>query len=115
MAQTFSLCELPHRQECLCHNNIYCVHMSFSRELIETVGFVAGALTTASFLPQLVAVYRQKSAKDLSWSYLAMFTTGVSLWEVYGFMLSAPPIIAANAVTLALLGCIMALKIKYHH
>lgn len=89
--------------------------MSYSRELIEAVGFIAGAITTASFVPQLVAVYRQKSAKDLSWSYLGMFTTGVTLWLVYGLMLSAPPIIVANAVTLALLLGIMVLKLKYHH
>lgn len=89
--------------------------MQHSRELVEIIGFSAGAITTASFLPQLIAVYRQKSAKDLSWTYLAMFTSGVVLWLVYGLMLSAPPIIAANAVTLTLLGCIMTLKIKYHH
>lgn len=89
--------------------------MQHSRELVEAIGFFAGAITTASFLPQLIAVYRQKSAKDLSWTYLAMFTSGVILWLVYGLMLSAPPIIAANAVTLALLACIMTLKIRYHH
>ena len=89
--------------------------MSFSRELIEMVGFLAGTITTASFGPQLIAVYRQKSAKDLSWSYLAMFSTGVSLWLVYGLMLAAPPIIVANAVTLALLVGIIVLKLKYHH
>jgi MtN3 and saliva related transmembrane protein len=89
--------------------------MQTSREMIEITGFVAGAITTASFLPQLVAVYRQKSAKDLSWSYLAMFTTGIVLWLAYGVMLAAPPIITANALTLGLLVAIMTLKVKYHH
>lgn len=89
--------------------------MEISPQLIEATGFAAGALTTASFLPQLLAVYRQKSAKDLSWSYLAMFTLGVGLWFGYGVMLARPPIIAANAVTLALLGGIIGLKLKYHH
>jgi len=89
--------------------------MQHSREIVEIVGFIAGAFTTLSFLPQLVAVYRQKSAKDLSWIYLATFTTGVGLWLFYGLLLSAPPIIAANSVTLVLLMAIMALKVKYHH
>jgi MtN3 and saliva related transmembrane protein len=89
--------------------------MPHSTELVEIIGFIAGAITTFSFLPQLVAVYRQKSAKDLSWIYLATFTTGVALWLVYGLMLSALPIIAANAVTLTLLAAIMTLKVKYHH
>lgn len=78
-------------------------------------GFAAGILTTFSFLPQLIAVYRQKSAKDISWLYLATFTTGVVLWLTYGLMLSAPPIIVANLLTLALLAAIMTLKVKYHH
>ncbi len=88
--------------------------MHFSSQLVEMVGFLAGAITTFSFLPQLIAVYRQKSAKDLSWLYLATFTAGVGLWLTYGLMLSAPPIIVANVVTLALLAAIMTLKVKYH-
>ena len=89
--------------------------MHFSSQMIELTGFAAGAITTFSFLPQLIAVYRQKSAKDISWIYLGTFTTGVALWLTYGLMLSAPPIIVANVVTLALLIAIMTLKVKYHH
>ena len=89
--------------------------MQTSRQLIEMVGFIAGTITTASFLPQLIAVYRQKSANELSWSYLTMFSIGVVLWLVYGLLLSALAIIVANSVTLALLVGIIVLKLKYHH
>lgn len=82
--------------------------------MVEIVGFAAGTICTVSFLPQLIKVYKEKSAQNLSWWYLVTFTFGVALWLLYGLMLSAMPIIAANGVTLALLGCIMALKIKYH-
>jgi MtN3 and saliva related transmembrane protein len=88
--------------------------MQTSREMIEIVGFVAGTICTVSFLPQLVKVYKEKSAQNLSWWYLVTFSCGVALWLFYGVMLSAMPIIAANGVTLALLGCIMTLKVKYH-
>ena len=44
---------------------------------------------------------------------LLTFSGGVVLWLVYGFRLWAMPIIVANAVTLALLLALMALKARY--
>jgi MtN3 and saliva related transmembrane protein len=86
---------------------------AISSRLIELTGFAAGAICTVSFLPQLLKVYKEKSAENISWWYLVTFTFGVALWLLYGLMLSALPIIVANGVTLALLGCIITLKIKY--
>jgi MtN3 and saliva related transmembrane protein len=88
--------------------------MQLSSQIIEATGFTAGALTTISFFPQLICVYRQKSAKDLSWGYLAIFTAGVVFWFAYGIMLRAMPVIVANAVTFTLLAAIMVLKVRYH-
>jgi MtN3 and saliva related transmembrane protein len=79
----------------------------------ELLGFLAGTLTTISFVPQVFKAWRTKRCDDLSWGMLVAFSTGVSLWLIYGVQIWAPPIIAANAVTLALLIVIMVLKIKY--
>ena len=89
--------------------------MPLSPQIVEATGFAAGTLTTLSFFPQLIAVYKQKSCKDLSWGYLSIFTGGVVFWLIYGVMLGALPVIVANAVTLTLLVAIMTLKVKYHH
>ena len=43
----------------------------------------------------------------------AMFTLGVALWLVYGLLVSAWPVVAANAVTLALSLCILLMKLRY--
>lgn len=83
--------------------------MSFT----ELCGFMAGTLTTVSFVPQVIKAWRSKSCNDLSWGMLITFSAGVTLWLIYGLRLSAPPIIAANAVTLALLVTIIVLKIRY--
>jgi MtN3 and saliva related transmembrane protein len=83
--------------------------MSFT----ELCGFMAGTLTTVSFVPQVIKAWRTKSCNDLSWGMLIAFSGGVTLWLIYGLRLSAPPIIAANAVTLALLVTIIVLKIHY--
>lgn len=81
--------------------------------LTSLLGFIAGALTTISFVPQVVHAWRSKSCDDLSWGMLLTFSGGVVLWLVYGIRLRAMPIIVANAVTLALLLAIMTLKARY--
>lgn len=81
--------------------------------LTSLLGFVAGTLTTISFIPQVVHAWRSKRCDDLSWGMLLTFSAGVLLWLVYGIRLWAMPIIVANAVTLALLLAIMALKMSY--
>ena len=80
---------------------------------IESVGMVAGSLTTVAFLPQLLAVYRTKSAADLSYGYLFLFSTGIVLWLMYGLLIFKWPVILANAVTLTLVVSILALKLRY--
>jgi len=77
------------------------------------LGFLAGTLTTLSFVPQVIKAWRSKRCQDLSWGMLITFSAGVVLWLAYGLMLWAAPIIAANAVTLALLITIGLLKIRY--
>jgi len=80
---------------------------------IEIIGLTAAALTTISFLPQAIKVWKTKSAKDLSLGMFSIFTTGVFLWLVYGLLVSDIPIIAANAVTLLLSGTILFFKLTY--
>jgi len=77
------------------------------------LGLLAGSLTTFSFLPQLVRVYRRKSAEDLSYGYLAVFALGISLWLIYGLLLRDIPIILANIVTLSLVISLMVMKFAY--
>jgi len=77
------------------------------------LGFFAGILTTFSFVPQVYKAWSSKRCDDLSWGMLLTFATGVAMWLVYGVLLWAGPIIAANGVTLALVLAILALKMRY--
>ena len=83
--------------------------------LTALLGFMAGTLTTLSFIPQVHKAWRSKRCHDLSWGMLISFSAGVALWLAYGVLLRAAPIILANAVTLALLLAIGALKMKYRN
>ncbi len=80
---------------------------------VTLIGFAAGTLTTLSFVPQVMKSYRTKRCDDLSAGMLLAFTSGVTLWLVYGLFLRSAPIISANAVTLALLAIILVMKVRY--
>lgn len=81
--------------------------------LAEIIGLVAGFLTTVSFVPQVVRVYKTKSADDLSYGMLCLFILGIALWLTYGIILQALPVVIANAVTLCLALTLLVFKIKY--
>lgn len=80
---------------------------------ITILGFVAGTLTTLSFLPQVHKAWRTKRCDDLSSTMLLVFALGIALWMFYGLLLRDRPIIVANAVTLALVLALLALKARY--
>ena len=82
-------------------------------DLTHFFGYLAGTLTTLSFVPQVHKAWRSKSCHDLSWGMLIVFSLGVTFWLIYGLRLWAMPIIVANAVTLALLIIIIVLKLLY--
>jgi MtN3 and saliva related transmembrane protein len=67
---------------------------------MTALGYLAGTLTTLSFLPQVVRSVRMRDASGLSWLWLLCFGCGISAWMVYGVMRSDVAIIASNAATL---------------
>lgn len=79
----------------------------------EWIGFAAAILTTSSFVPQAVKVYRTRQTGDLSLGMFLLFSLGVALWLVYGVIHQSLPIIAANFVTLALAMYILAMKLRH--
>lgn len=82
-------------------------------KFIELLGFVAGACTTVAFLPQVVQVWRTRSAADISlWMY-CVFVFGVALWLAYGLFVAAMPLIVTNVVTLLLAGSVLVMKLHF--
>lgn len=80
--------------------------------LIEIMGLVAAALTTFAFLPQVLQTWRSGSTEGLSLPMLAVLTTGVALWLVYGLGTGQLPVVLANGATLVLVGVLLALKLR---
>ena len=77
------------------------------------IGLAAGFFTTVSFIPQILKIWKTKSAEDVSRKMFLAVTFGVSLWLVYGILEKAWPIILWNAVSLVLAATILALKFRF--
>jgi len=82
-------------------------------ESANTLGLIAGALTTVAFIPQVIKIWRTKHATDISLGMFAIFSCGVLLWLFYGIEIDAIPVIVANAITLGLSLTILFFKIKF--
>jgi MtN3 and saliva related transmembrane protein len=80
---------------------------------IDALGFVAGALTTAAFVPQVLKSWSTRDLSGISLRMYSLFTLGVGLWLLYGIALVSWPVIICNAVTLVLAGGVLLLKIRH--
>jgi MtN3 and saliva related transmembrane protein len=80
---------------------------------VRLLGFIAAALTTFAFLPQVLRTFKTKSANDLHGGTLLAFSTGLVLWLIYGLYLHSWPIILANSVGLCLQLPLLVMKMRY--
>jgi MtN3 and saliva related transmembrane protein len=80
---------------------------------IDLVGYIAAILTTIAFVPQVLTSLRTRDLSGVSLPMYSIFTAGVAMWLAYGVMLGSWPIIVANAITLALSGTVLALKVMH--
>lgn len=80
---------------------------------LETIlGYIAATLTTCSFLPQAIRIYKSKNTSAISvWMY-SIFSAGVFLWFIYGCLIQAWPVVFANGITLLLSLWILWMKIN---
>ncbi len=71
-------------------------------DYIKLLGLAAGTITSVTFLPQVIRIYKTKSAKDISSSMLGLLIIGVTMWLVYGIIVNDIAIMYTNGMVLAL-------------
>jgi len=81
--------------------------------LADTIGYLAAVLTTCSFVPQAWLTLRTRDVSGISAGMYSVFTAGVALWLLYGWLTDAWPVVLANAVTLALASFILVMKLRF--
>jgi len=83
------------------------------RDQIHYLGYFAGFLTVASFVPQVIRTWRTRHARDLSLGMFTLLVTASSLWIVYGAIIGSWPVILTNAGMVALNGALAVAKLRF--
>ena len=78
---------------------------------IILIGYIAGALTTLSFVPQVIRAWKLGETRDLSLAMLLLFALGILLWTFYGIWTGSMPIILANVITFILILILLGMKV----
>lgn len=81
--------------------------------MADSLGFVAGALTTFGLIPQVIRVFQLKSAREISLLFTLLFLVGGLTWLTYGIFARLVPVIFWNAVTTALVVGLLVGKLRY--
>lgn len=82
-------------------------------EKIVWVGVAAAVLTTISYLPQVIKIWKTKSTEDISLLMFILLCSGIMLWLIYGSVNKLVPVIIGNAVSFSLSFVVLILKIKH--
>jgi len=84
-------------------------------DTINILGLVAGTCTTVAFIPQVLQVWRTRSAQDISIGMYSVFIVGVALWLVYGLVVNSMPVVVSNLVTLLLASAVLGMKMWFEN
>ena len=82
---------------------------------VDILGYSAGAITTLTFLPQVIKTWKMKSARDVSLLMFIIAAVNVVMWIAYGALLNPVNwvIIITNAIVLAMSLTMIVLKLRY--
>jgi MtN3 and saliva related transmembrane protein len=80
---------------------------------IKILGLIAGTITSITFIPQVMHIWKTKSAKDISILMLSLLIIGVSLWLAYGIIVKDVAIIYTNGMVLAMSLLMLYFKFRF--
>lgn len=79
------------------------------------IGICAGILTSVSTVPQLLKMYKEKKAKDVSIGFLLVLILGLILWIVYAIEKNDLILLFANAFSVMVNLMVLFLKYRYRN
>jgi MtN3 and saliva related transmembrane protein len=81
--------------------------------LTNVIGYTAAVVGTLLMLPQVVKSWRTKRVEDLSLGMTVLYFFNCLLWLLYGLLITALPMIVANATALVVSILQAILKLQY--
>ncbi len=82
-------------------------------QIAEILGLVGGALVTFSTIPQVIRVFKLRSAREISLLFTMLLWLGMVFWLAYGIYLDLIPIILWNAISLVLVALLIYAKLMF--
>lgn len=82
-------------------------------QLAQIIGLVAGTITSITFIPQVIRIWKTRSAKDLSMVMMLLLIIGTSLWLSYGLIIKDTAIIYTNSMVPGMSLVMLYFKVKY--
>jgi MtN3 and saliva related transmembrane protein len=81
---------------------------------VDVLGYTAGAVTSLTFLPQVIKTWKERSAKDISLLMFIIAAVNEIMWIGYGVLKDDLVIILTNAFVLAMSMTMIILKLRYN-
>lgn len=79
----------------------------------EIIGFVAGGLSSALFVPQIIKIIKEKDAEDFSLLTAVIGLLSSSLWLYYGIENNHISMIVTNIISIVATLLLIFLKLNY--
>jgi MtN3 and saliva related transmembrane protein len=80
---------------------------------IDILGYSAGAITSLTFLPQVIKTWKVKSAKDISLLMFVIAAINEAMWIAYGVLLHNWVIILTNIIVLSMALTMIYFKLRF--
>ena len=84
-----------------------------SNLIANTVGVTAALCSMTSFAPQIVKIWRDRDASEISLAMYLVTVAGFCLWSGYGLLIGSWPVTVSNLICLAMSGAVLALKWRF--
>ena len=79
----------------------------------DIIGTLAALCSMASFVPQIIKIWRDRDAESVSLRMYLVTVTGFTLWTAYGVMTHSWPVVGSNIVCLILAAIILGLTWRF--
>ena len=82
-------------------------------DFTDVVGLAAALGSTISNVPQVLKTWRTSETGDLSFKMLALLTTSLAAWALYGLLRGDFIILISNTISTALAGYLLGAKLRH--
>jgi MtN3 and saliva related transmembrane protein len=80
---------------------------------VNILGYAAGAITSLTFLPQVIKTWKVKSAKDISLLMFVIAAINEAMWIAYGLLLNNWVIALTNIIVLSMALTMIYFKLRF--